>query len=86
MENVINAPAPVSKSQEQKLKKAFPWGKIICYLFLGLYTIWLFLPMYTILATSFTSSYEFTSSLEFIWLPKLSIEPYTKIFEGDITL
>lgn len=87
MENIINAPVPVTEQKEQKeqkLKKPFPWGKIICYLFLGLYTLWLFLPMYTILATSFTSSYEFTSSLEFIWLPKLSIEPYTKIFEGDI--
>lgn len=65
-------------------RKPVPVGKIICYVILGIYTLWLFLPMYTILATSFTSTEELTGSLEFVWLPKLTFDPYAKVFQGDI--
>ena len=65
-------------------RRKVPAGKIVCYVLLGLYCVWLFLPMYTILATSFTSTEELTGSLSFVWLPKLTVDPYVNVFTGDI--
>ena len=70
------------KNLDKKVKP--PVGKIICYVLLALYTVWLFFPMYTIFATSFTSSAELTSSLDFIWFPKPTFESYKRLFEKDV--
>ena len=79
---------PVSShvSKRDDNKKHVPVGKIVCYVLLGLYCVWLFLPMYTILATSFTSTEELTGSMSFVWLPKLTIDPYVSVFTGDINV
>ena len=70
--------------EKKKLKKPVPVGKIICYVMLALYALWLIFPLYTIIATSFTSTEQFTSTLEFVWLPKLTVEPYAKVFSKDV--
>ena len=70
------------KNLDKKTK--VPTGKIICYVLLVVYTLWLFLPMYTIFATSFTSPAELTSSLDFIWFPKPTFESYQRLFEKDV--
>ena len=73
---------PVEKVK--KPRKKVKAGLIVCYVLLALYTVWLFLPMYTILATSFTSTEELTGSLSFIWFPKFTFQPYATVFEGDM--
>lgn len=70
--------------KNNKSHKHISAGLIVCYALLGLYTVWLFLPMYTIVATSFTSSQELTGSLSFVWIPKFTMEPYATIFQGDM--
>ena len=70
--------------EKKKLTKPVPVGKIICYVMLALYALWLIFPLYTIIATSFTSTEQFTSTLEFVWLPKLTVEPYAKVFSKDV--
>lgn len=86
MKSINTRLTPLSEdvSRKSNRKKPIPVGKIVCYVLLVLYTIWLFLPMYTIVATSFTSSEELTGSLEFVWLPKLSFEAYDELFTGDV--
>lgn len=74
-------PAPRRKA---KRGKKFPLKKVICYVCLIAYTLWLFLPMYTIFVTSFTSSSELVAAETFVWLPKFSVEAYRSIFETDI--
>lgn len=64
----------------------FPVKKVICYVCLIVYALWLLLPMYSILVTSFTSSSVLVSNDSFVWFSKPTIEPYKKIFETDLYL
>ena len=68
----------------QARKKPFPIGKIIVYVLLILYTLFLFLPMLIVLITSVTSTEQLTSTTEFIWIPKVTFKPYGDVFTEDL--
>lgn len=76
MENVIKNKA--------KQNKKFPISRFFVYGSLILYTLFLFVPFYTIIVTSLTDHVELTSSVEFIWWPKnFSLQGYKNLFEMD---
>ncbi len=66
------------------MKKKFSIGKILVILALVLYTVFLFFPIVTVLITSFTSTEELASSVDFIWWPEnFTFDAYKAIFEHD---
>lgn len=77
---------PTAEESPKKKKKGshFPIKKVICYVCLIVYAVWLFLPMYSIFVTSFTSPSELVEAETFVWFPKFSIDSYRNIFETDI--
>ena len=74
----------VTKRIKNKHKKQQVFKTVIFFL-LVLYTIFLFLPFYVALITSFTSDSELNSSVNFIWWPKdgLTLEAYIFVFTKD---
>ena len=57
---------------------------VVVFFCLILYTLFLFVPFYTIIVSSFTSNTEINSSLDFVWIPShISLEGYEKIFSAD---
>ena len=60
--------------------------KIAAYLFMALFALWVLVPFYVILVTSFTSLNELMSSISFIWFPKegISFDGYKTILFEDI--
>lgn len=78
MENILSG-AP---RRRKKLNKAH----ILIFVLLLLYTVFLFLPFYVVIITSFVSDIELLSSMSFIWWPKegLSIEAYCRLFAEDV--
>ena len=78
MENILSG-AP---RRRKKLNKAH----ILIFVLLLLYTVFLFLPFYVVIITSFVSDIELLSSMSFIWWPKegLSIEAYRRLFAEDV--
>lgn len=66
------------------MKKKFSLGKILVVLLLILYAAFLFFPIITILITSFTSTEELASTIDFIWWPEnFTFDAYKAIFEYD---
>ena len=45
-------------------------GKVLIYLGLILYSIWILLPFSIVLITSFKSAFEVESTMEFVFWPK----------------
>lgn len=59
-------------------------GKIVIYAVLVLFTLWLMLPFFTIIVTSFTPTQEYIDATGYIWWPKnFSFEGYKLLFMGD---
>ena len=44
--------------------------KIVAYIFLALFCLWVLVPFYVIIITSLTSVTEIMSSIRFIWLQR----------------
>lgn len=66
-------------------KRAKLIGKIVVYVLLGLYTLWVIFPFLVILITSFTSQEQLDASMHFIWLPKpFTAEAYKTVLFDDI--
>lgn len=66
------------------MKKKWTVGKVLVYVALITYTIFLFFPIITVLITSFVPSSELATSKEFIWWPDSpTIEAYVSIFSND---
>ncbi len=66
------------------MNKKLTIGKLLIYVVLILYTIFLFFPIITVLITSFVPSAELATSKEFIWGSKnANIEAYISIFTND---
>jgi len=66
------------------MKKKLTLGKVLVYVALITYTIFLFFPIMTVLITSFVPSSELATSKEFIWWSKNpTIEAYISIFSND---
>lgn len=72
----------VKKSNAGKHKKSIA-TKSLVYVGLIVYSVWLFFPFLIIVISSFTSDLEMMNSLDFVWLPKWSVEGYKLVFEFD---
>ncbi len=68
-----------------KGKKKFPIARFFIYAALILYTLFLFVPFYTIIVTAFTDHVELVSAKEFIWWPEnFSLQGFKNLFEMDV--
>lgn len=66
------------------MKKKPSLGRILIFIILTAYTLFLFFPIITILITSFIPSEELASSTEFIWWSEnASLDAYMAIFTYD---
>lgn len=66
------------------MKKKWSIGKVLVYVALIAYTIFLFFPIVTVLITSFVPSSELATGKEFIWWsPNANLEAYISIFVND---
>lgn len=60
------------------------FGRVLIFIILLVYTLFLFFPIFTILLTSFIPSQELATSTDFIWWSKdMSLEAYKTIFAYD---
>ena len=60
--------------------------KIVAYIFLALFCLWVLVPFYVIIVTSLTSITELMSSIRFIWFPQEGVrfESYYTVLFDDI--
>lgn len=66
------------------MNKKLSIGKILVYVVLLAYTVFLFFPIITVLLTSFVPTEELATSAEFIWGSKnANLEAYISIFVND---
>ena len=66
------------------MNKKLSFGKIVIYVVLLVYTVFLFFPIITVLLTSFVPSEELATSTEFIWGSKnANLDAYISIFVND---
>lgn len=66
------------------MRKKLSVGKILVYVVLLAYTVFLFFPIITVLITSFVPAEELATSSEFIWGSKnANLEAYKVIFVND---
>lgn len=70
-------------SKQTSVKKKSVTAKIIIYLLLLLYFAFLFFPFLIVVITSFTTDAELSTSMNFVWTPKFSMEGYRIVFEFD---
>ena len=72
------------KNKKMRTKREVTPGLLLKYLVLILYTVFLFLPFATILATSFIPSGELATSEGFIWWSQhASLDAYKTVFAVD---
>lgn len=65
-------------------KKKFSVAKLLIYLVMLVYTVFLFFPIITVLITSFVPSEELAVSRQFIWWPEnANLDSYLAIFTYD---
>lgn len=68
----------------RRKKFHFSLSKAGIFALLILYTVFLFFPLYIILITSVTSTFELTATTRFIWWPKqFTVQPYGQVFSMD---
>lgn len=66
------------------MKKKLSLGRILLYILLIAYTLFLFFPIITVLITSLIPSEELSTSSDFIWWSdNVSLDAYITIFEYD---
>ena len=69
---------------KKKTGKKLSVGRILIYVILIAYVVFLFFPIMTILITSFIPSEELAVSKEFIWWsPNMSLDAYKMVFSAD---
>ena len=73
------------RSRAYRLREGLSF-KIVSYVFLALFCVWVLLPFYVIVITSLTSITELMSSIRFIWFPKegISFEGYNTVLFDDM--
>ena len=82
MKNVVGKTKFIKAISKRNPKKRIVYIVVFCCLIL--YTLFLFVPFYTIIVSSFTSNAEINGSLDFVWIPsQISWEGYEKIFSAD---
>ena len=68
----------------RKKKENITTGRVVTYIILGLYTLWILAPFFIILVTSFTTNKEYSEATSYIWWPKdFSLEGYERLFLDD---
>ncbi len=68
----------------RKKKEPVSAGRIVTYIILLLYAVWILAPFFIILVTSFTSNAEYSEATGYIWWPKnFSLEGYKLLFTQD---
>lgn len=71
-------------SRKKRKRFRFSPSKAAVLAVLILYTLFLFFPLYIVLVTSVTSTYELTSTTKFIWWPRqFTLRPYGQVFSMD---
>ena len=66
------------------IQKKFPIGRILVYIALVMYAVFLFFPIATIFVTSFVPTEELASSTKFTWWSSnANLEAYKAIFTND---
>lgn len=90
-ENIITADTVGVKeetalpSRRKKRRKPITVGKIVCIILLAAWTLFLVLPLYVVIVTSFTSSQQLADATSFTWFPKPpTVEGFTKVFMNDV--
>ena len=74
----------MTKNKKMRTKKKVTPGILLKYVVLIVYTVFLFLPFATILATSFIPSAELATSEGFLWWSKnASLDAYKTVFAVD---
>lgn len=61
-------------------KKPFSVSKVVIFAILIIYLLFLMLPFYTIVISSFTSNYQMTSQRSFVFWPDFTLEAYINLF------
>lgn len=61
-------------------KKRITPSKIVIFAILVFYLLFLMLPFYTIIISSFTSNYQMTSQRSFVFWPSFTLEAYINLF------
>lgn len=70
--------------RHRKSRQPLSVWRIITYVILGLYTLWILAPFLIILVTSFTTNTEYSEATGYIWWPKeFSLEGYQRLFTDD---
>ena len=68
----------------RNMKKKLSLGKILLFVLLTVYTLFLFFPIITIFITSLVPSEELSTSISFIWWSdNFSLDAYKAIFQYD---
>lgn len=81
MENAVT-----QRSLFRHKHKKISAASVLVFALLVLYTLFLFMPFYVVLITSFVSDLELNGSLGFIWWPKegLTLSAYARMFSEDV--
>lgn len=67
-----------------KQKKKLTISRVLLYIVLIAYSIWILAPFLVILVTSFTTNAEYSEATSYIWFPKkFSLEGYRRLFTDD---
>ena len=83
---MIETTVAVTPDRPVKKRKKIKPSRIVVYTLLGLWTLFLFVPVYTLLVWSITPSAEASAST-FTWFPKHpTLQPYADVFIHDPNL
>ena len=73
-----------NKSQKQKNSKGVIASRVIVWVVLAIYTLWIFIPFLIILETSLVPKAEFRDATHYIWWPENpTFAGYIKLFTKD---
>ncbi len=73
----------VQPAAEARKSKKIPLSRIVIYVVLGIWTLFLFLPVYTLFVSSITPAEE-ASGATFTWFPsRPTLMPYVELFTHD---
>ena len=67
-----------------KRKKPVTAGRVIIYVLLTLYALWIITPFAVIIVTSFTPDVDYAEASSYVWWPKhFSLDGYRTLFLDD---
>lgn len=73
-----------SGTKKKRRAVAMHGGKIVIYIILVIFSLWILLPFLTIIVTSFTPAQEYIDATGYIWWPQHpSLDGYKRLFLDD---